>query len=128
MSRGRTKALTALITDSDTALVPRPIYTLPKAHRWQRTPGVTLLGDAAHLMQPSGEGANLAMLEEAELAEALVRHPEDIEVAIAAYEEPMFTRAASEAEEAHQMLDRCLGDTAPSQFVEMMATAAPASA
>ncbi|SHF71993.1 2-polyprenyl-6-methoxyphenol hydroxylase [Kaistia soli DSM 19436] len=113
-------AFRPFITDSDTALVPRMIYTLPNGHRWQRAPGVTLLGDAAHLMPPSGEGANLAMLEGAELADAISRHPGNIEAALAAYEEPMFSRAALEAEEAHLMLDLCLGDTAPSAFIEMM--------
>ena len=117
---GWAPALTALITRSDTTLVPRPIHTLPTGHRWDRTPGVTLLGDAAHLMPPSGEGANLAMLEGAELAGAIVRHPGDFEAALAAFEEPMFSRAAEEAVEAHGMLGRCLGDHAPSAFLEMM--------
>lgn len=121
---GWAPALTALITDSDTSLTPRPIHTLPRGHRWDRVPGVTLLGDAAHLMPPSGEGANLAMLEGAELAAAIVRHPGDVETALAAFEEPMFSRAAAEAVKAYEMLDRSLGDHAPSAFLDMMTGAA----
>ncbi|MFC0267841.1 FAD-dependent oxidoreductase [Kushneria aurantia] len=116
---GWAPALTALVTDSDTRLVLRPIHALPDGHRWDRKPGVTLVGDAAHLTAPSGEGANLAMLDGAELAEAIVRHPDNIEAALAAYEEPMFARAASEAGKANELLDRCLGDQAPTVFLEM---------
>ncbi|MEV4013076.1 NAD(P)/FAD-dependent oxidoreductase [Nonomuraea angiospora] len=91
--------LTALIADGDTPLVPRPIHTLPGEHRWDRVPGVTLLGDAAHLAPPNGEGANMAMHDGAELGRAIAAHPGDLETALAEYEKAMFQRAAAAAAE-----------------------------
>lgn len=110
---GWAPALTALITEADRPPVLRLIHALPDTHRWARVAGVTLLGDAAHLMPPSGEGANLAMFDGAELAAALVTHPGDIETALGLYEAAMFARSAAEAIDAHQIIDLCLGDQAP---------------
>ncbi|MFJ8921922.1 FAD-dependent oxidoreductase [Streptomyces sp. NPDC102415] len=76
-----------------TAFVHRPLYVLPVSHTWTHTPGVTLLGDAAHLMPPLGAGANLAMLEGAELAESVASGPADLDEAVHAFEEQMWVRA-----------------------------------
>ncbi|WP_157254070.1 FAD-dependent oxidoreductase [Nonomuraea typhae] len=76
-----------------TAFTYRPLYVLPVCHTWAHVPGVTLLGDAAHLMPPLGVGANLAMLEGAELAESLAAAPGDLDEAVRAFEERMWARA-----------------------------------
>jgi 2-polyprenyl-6-methoxyphenol hydroxylase-like FAD-dependent oxidoreductase len=109
--------LTALITEGETTPVPRTINTLPIEHRWDRVPGVTLLGDAAHLMPPSGEGANLAMYDGAELGNALAAHPHDTEAALTAYEEALFPRSAAAAAEATHIHRMHLDDKAPYSLV-----------
>jgi len=113
--------LTALITGSDTAPVPRPIHALPDDHRWSRVPGVTLLGDAAHLMMPSGEGANLAMYDGAELGKALATNPRDVEAALVAYEEALFPRSAVAAGEAGELSNLLFGEKSPGSLVDMFA-------
>ncbi|MCW3059157.1 MAG: Monooxygenase [Capsulimonas sp.] len=118
---GWAPALTALITDSDTPPVLRTINTLPTEHQWDRVPGVTLLGDAAHLAPPAGEGANLAMFDGAELAKAIIANPNDIEAALAAYEAALFPRSQSSAADAHKILDLCLGDNAPYSLIDFFA-------
>jgi 2-polyprenyl-6-methoxyphenol hydroxylase-like FAD-dependent oxidoreductase len=117
--------LTALITDGETAPVPRVIHALPAGHRWDRVPGVTLVGDAAHLMAPSGEGANLAMLDGAELAAAIAAHPGDVEAALTEYENSMFPRSAAAAVEAERILTLCLGDDTPYGLVAMFSGTEP---
>ncbi|MEV6738443.1 NAD(P)/FAD-dependent oxidoreductase [Streptomyces sp. NPDC051104] len=75
------------------AFVHRPLYVLPVSHTWTHVSGVTLLGDAAHLMPPLGAGANLAMLEGAELAESIATGHGDLDEAVRAFEEQMWARA-----------------------------------
>jgi len=111
--------LTALITDSDTPPVLRTLYTLPAEHRWDRVPGVTLLGDAAHLAAPNGEGANLAMYDGAELANALATHPDDIEAALTTYEEALFPRSIAAAVEGNQLNESMFGDDTPHGLINM---------
>jgi 2-polyprenyl-6-methoxyphenol hydroxylase-like FAD-dependent oxidoreductase len=117
---GWAPALTALITDSNTPPVLRPIFTLPAGHRWERVPGVTLLGDAAHLRAPNGEGANLAMLDGAELGRALAAHPGDAEAALAAHEHAMFARAAAVEADDDGFYTTMIDDHAPHSLLALM--------
>lgn len=118
---GWDERLRALIADADGTLIPRPIHALPVGHRWDRTPGVTLLGDAAHLMSPfAGEGANAALQDGAELATALAAHPGDPETALAAYEEALFPRAEDAAAQSAAGLDLLFGPDAARRLAEML--------
>ncbi|MFE2378759.1 FAD-dependent oxidoreductase [Streptomyces sp. NPDC059398] len=86
-----------MITDNEGRYVDRPILALPVPHIWEPSPTVTLLGDAAHLMPPLGEGVNLAMLDACELALALAKSG-TVDEALRTYEETMLPRSAETAQ------------------------------
>ena len=116
--------LRALVADADT-ISPRRIHALPVGHRWERSRGVTLLGDAAHLMSPfAGEGANLAMLDGAELGQAVAARPGDTEAALAAYEEALFPRSEATAAESAASLETMFGEQALEKMIQFF-TAGP---
>jgi 2-polyprenyl-6-methoxyphenol hydroxylase-like FAD-dependent oxidoreductase len=81
--------------------VPRPLNYFPLDQHWETKPNLTLLGDAAHLMPPSGEGVNTAMLDALDLTTCLTSGEfQNIQIAIAAYEKQMQSRATLLAQEA----------------------------
>ncbi|RYZ75787.1 MAG: FAD-dependent monooxygenase [Proteobacteria bacterium] len=120
---GWSPALTALITEAETPPVLRTIHHLPVEHVWKRVRGVTLIGDAAHLMIPSGEGANLAMYDGAELAKAIAAQPNNIEAALTLFEQEMFKRSSAEAAAAREGAEICLGSNAPQSLVDFFKSA-----
>lgn len=111
-------SLLALLQESNDQFAVRPLYMLPGGHRWEARAGVTLLGDAAHLMSPfAAEGVNLAMLDAAELACALSDRQQLAE-AVHSYEQAMFERAEMFAKLADKSLQQAI---APDAAANMLA-------
>lgn len=108
-----------LFENVDLPIWVRPQYSIPLDQTWDAKSNLTLLGDAAHPMAPSGEGVNLAMLDALELSECLTNgHFENTQTAIAAYEAPMRERAAQEAATSIEMIEWMHAEDAQDKIVE----------
>lgn len=116
---GWSPAITALIDAADDTIMVRSFTTLPVDLRWTAHPDVTLIGDAAHLMPPVGEGANQAMLDGAELGRFLLAHPDDPAWAIRRAEEAMFQRVHPVAKESAHIQDMFLSTNALAKMTAM---------
>jgi 2-polyprenyl-6-methoxyphenol hydroxylase-like FAD-dependent oxidoreductase len=99
--------------------VERQIHALPIGHCWGHRRGLTLIGDAAHLMSPfGGEGVNAAMLDAAELARLLAERA-DWDGAVADFEMQMFARVEGIATEAAEAAATLLSHDSHALTLEM---------
>jgi len=93
--------LRSVIVESEGVFANRPIFALPAPLRWEHRSGISLIGDAAHVMSPfGGNGVNFALLDAAEIARAIlasVRSGGDVDQAIREYELTMFARTGEVA-------------------------------
>ncbi|KAJ2904203.1 FAD binding domain protein [Zalerion maritima] len=100
-----------LNADVETA-TPRSMWMLEPGLKWETRPGVTLLGDAAHVMTPfAGVGVNVAMQDSLFLAQRILAHlssdarDPSMAQAIKEYESEMFERAEQHAKQTLMYLD-----------------------
>jgi len=93
------------LTD-ESYFVVRPQYHFPADQSWKSVPNLTMIGDAAHVTPPSGEGVNLAMQDALELYEALCVDGFTTALeAIQSFEEKMHARASIGTKEALEMVE-----------------------
>ena len=108
---------TRLIEACDDTVAPRSLSALPTGLTWPSAPDVTLVGDAAHLMPPVGEGANMALLDGALLGLALAARPDDVPAAVAEYEREMFERTSAAARMSADMQELLMSPNAAERML-----------
>ena len=90
--------LMAMLMDVQDTFHMWPNSVIRPDYRWETQPGLTMLGDASHVMPPyTGKGVNLAMLDALELADALAADSGgDLTAAVATFEAGMQQRTNKE--------------------------------
>jgi len=116
------KDLTDLITLSDGDWHSWPLYTLPsEAVAWSSVPGVTLVGDAAHVGLPNGEGVNLGMHDALDLANAIAEFGVgNLDGAVRRYESGMLPRGREHIEDGKRMAEMFFEMESPREFKEWL--------
>lgn len=124
------------VSNPDGKLAINAMHMLPVGHKWDNKPGVTLVGDAAHLMPPwAGEGVNLAMWDCRDLSRVIAKAVEandadaasfqkTLEPLMKEFEGTMLSRAGEKAEETMVNMEMMLGgEDGASNMVEFFKSA-----
>lgn len=117
--QGWAPSILELISCSDQIAAVRPISSLPTPLGWPHCDGVTLVGDAAHVMPPLGVGVNLAMLDASDLAEGLISF-DDWRAAVHQYEKLMLARTTPIAQECAKAFNAWFGAAATQAVLDDM--------
>ena len=133
------KELVSVACDEDSVDHPgenmdvRPLYQLPIGASWEHRVGVTIIGDAAHLMCPwAGEGVNLAMCDSLTLARAIIKayeamgqdhttFQENLDLLMKEVEIEQTKRAKEKAEETFQNGQMLFGGDGAKAFANFFA-------
>lgn len=129
----RTKDLVTIAFDEESHYDSNAKTDIRVAHEvpigWEHQPGATLIGDAAHVMPPNGEGVNIAMLDAVMLTEAIIKAHNTtvldfptfqsvLDPFIKEFEVDMEARARKVAEDSQQLLDAMFTENASAAMVK----------
>ncbi|KAK2033483.1 FAD/NAD(P)-binding domain-containing protein [Colletotrichum zoysiae] len=126
-------SLRQFIADAEGPFRPWLLHRMPVSSlAWDRVPGVTLLGDAAHASTPFvGEGVNMAMHDALKLAQSIEKHcigptgnvfeePDRIEQALVEYETEMLDRAQGFIRRCILSEDMFFADDGAQLFIDLI--------
>ncbi|KAK5659818.1 hypothetical protein OQA88_1030 [Cercophora sp. LCS_1] len=121
-----TEEMQDIIKNSDGPFRPWIMYAFPTDRlNWKTAPGVTLIGDAAHVTTPFvGDGVNCAMRDACILAKKLQEIGVNDE-AVAAYEKEMFPFAIDLITRSLQSQKMFFEKEAPKTFLKVMSSGKP---
>lgn len=118
-------SLKDIITNSEGAFRAWPLYHMPSsALSWASVPGITVIGDAAHVSTPFvGEGVNCAMFDALVLASQIVeRGLDQLDAAVQAYEKEMFVRGQDLIDRSNGSGSLLFAPDAPKGLLEVLRT------
>lgn len=113
----------------------KPLVALPAGYQWESKSGVTLIGDAAHVMLPTaGEGVNCAMWDALDLSEIIIQAWEQahhgpwtfrevLDPLMRDFEEKMLTRSGEFSREAAGNAEMMFGKDGAQGMMNFMAEA-----
>ena len=100
--------LKAAINKAEGPFCARSLHILPIGTTWKHKTGLTLIGDAAHLMAPhAGEGVNQSLHDSVTLAQAIIsslQEGEDLDEEVKDFEVSMFARAKKTQQLSYRLM------------------------
>lgn len=116
--------LQRLLTLSKDNLTLRALYELPIGFSYAHRSGITLIGDAAHLMTPfAGIGVNVGMTDSLVLAREIIascKGDKSLDEGVSAYEEELRPRAKKAMEKTAKGKERHFRDGGSREMADMM--------
>ncbi|CZT19871.1 related to tetracycline resistance protein from transposon Tn4351/Tn4400 [Ramularia collo-cygni] len=114
---------TNVIVNSDDDFRAWPLYAMPtESLSWESVPGVTLIGDAAHVTTPfEGEGVNCALQDSAQLARKIREYGlGNLDQAVREYEQDMFDRGIDLISRSAESGELLFASDAPTRWLQKM--------